>query len=134
LNGGNRPDWWIRPNKHRIFTRIGMLAKQKQLKVAARILSISTGMFLFLNYMHTTYKWKINSICYKIIVFREICYPTYSFTCHAFSPMFIVIYDVSYRWNIFFGLVWYATWWSSGSGFESSVWPVLITGFHQKNE
>ncbi|KAK2372732.1 putative disease resistance protein [Trifolium repens] len=43
LNGGNRPDWWIRPNQHGIITCIGKLVKvkQKQLKVAARILSIS---------------------------------------------------------------------------------------------
>jgi hypothetical protein len=53
LNGGNRPDWWIRPNQHGIITRIGKLVKQKQLKVAARILSISTGMFQFLNYRQT---------------------------------------------------------------------------------
>ncbi|WJX55439.1 hypothetical protein P8452_41207 [Trifolium repens] len=42
LNGGNRPDWWMRPSQHGIITRIGKLVKQKQLKVAARILSIST--------------------------------------------------------------------------------------------
>jgi len=45
LNGDNPPDWWIGPNQQGI---IG----QKQLKVSARILSISTGIFLCLNYMH----------------------------------------------------------------------------------
>jgi len=58
LNGDNRPDWWIGPNQQGIFSRVhsfiaGMFVKQKQLKVAARILSISTGMFLCLNHMHT---------------------------------------------------------------------------------
>jgi hypothetical protein len=58
LNGDDRPDWWIGPNQQGIISRVysfiaGMLIKQKQLKVAARILSISTGMFLCLNYMHT---------------------------------------------------------------------------------
>jgi hypothetical protein len=58
LNGDDRPDWWIGPNQQGIISRMysfiaGMLIKQKQLKVAARILSISTGMFLCLNYMHT---------------------------------------------------------------------------------
>ncbi|GAU17398.1 hypothetical protein TSUD_232740 [Trifolium subterraneum] len=42
LNGGNRPDWWIKPNHDGIVTRIGKLVKWNQLKVAARILSIST--------------------------------------------------------------------------------------------
>jgi hypothetical protein len=58
LNGHDRPDWWIGQNQQGIISRMhsfvaGLLVKQKQLKVAARILSISTGMFLFLNYMHT---------------------------------------------------------------------------------
>jgi len=69
LNGNNWPDWWVGPNQQGIISRrysfiTGMLAKQKQLKVAAQLLCISTGMFLCLNYMHT-YKWKINSICYR---------------------------------------------------------------------
>ncbi|WJX55428.1 hypothetical protein P8452_41196 [Trifolium repens] len=47
LNGDDRPDWWIGPNQQGIISRMysfiaGMLIKQKQLKVAARILSIST--------------------------------------------------------------------------------------------
>ncbi|XP_045814938.1 probable disease resistance protein At5g66900 [Trifolium pratense] len=47
LNGDVRPDWWIGPNQQGIISRMysfiaGMLVKQKQLKVAARILSIST--------------------------------------------------------------------------------------------
>ncbi|CAJ2646253.1 unnamed protein product [Trifolium pratense] len=47
LNGDDRPDWWIGPNQQGIISRMqsfvtGLLVKQKQLKVAARILSIST--------------------------------------------------------------------------------------------
>ncbi|WJX60807.1 hypothetical protein P8452_45968 [Trifolium repens] len=47
LNGDDRPDWWIGPNQQGIISRVysfiaRMLIKQKQLKVAARILSIST--------------------------------------------------------------------------------------------
>jgi hypothetical protein len=52
LNGDGRPNWWIGPNQQGIISSMysfiaGMLVKQKQLKVAARILSISTGKFLF---------------------------------------------------------------------------------------
>jgi len=51
LNGDNRPEWWVRLNPLGIIGRsfsyiLGMLYTQKQPKVAARILSISTGMFL----------------------------------------------------------------------------------------
>ncbi|RDY11000.1 putative disease resistance protein, partial [Mucuna pruriens] len=47
LNGDNRPEWWVRQNQEgtigRMFSSIlGMFYRQKQLKVAARILSIST--------------------------------------------------------------------------------------------
>ncbi|KAK2372729.1 putative disease resistance protein [Trifolium repens] len=47
LNGHDRPDWWIGQNQQGIISRMhsfvaGLLVKQKQLKVAARILSIST--------------------------------------------------------------------------------------------
>jgi len=57
LNGNNRPDWWIGPNQQGIISRMysyitGKFVKQKQLKVDARILSISTGMFIRLNYMY----------------------------------------------------------------------------------
>jgi hypothetical protein len=57
LNGDTRPDWWIGLNQQGIIGRMysfiaGMLVKQRQLKVSARILSITTGMFLCLNYMH----------------------------------------------------------------------------------
>jgi len=51
LNGDNRPEWWVGLNQLGIIGRsfsyiLGMLYRQKQLKVAARILSISTGMSL----------------------------------------------------------------------------------------
>ncbi|GAU17402.1 hypothetical protein TSUD_232780 [Trifolium subterraneum] len=47
LNGDERPVWWIGPNQQGIISRMysfitGILVKQKQIKVAARILSIST--------------------------------------------------------------------------------------------
>ncbi|XP_004511973.1 probable disease resistance protein At5g66900 [Cicer arietinum] len=47
LSGDNRPDWWIGQNQQGVISRMyssiaGMLVKQNQLKVAARILSIST--------------------------------------------------------------------------------------------
>ncbi|KAL9327688.1 hypothetical protein ACSQ67_002691 [Phaseolus vulgaris] len=47
LNGDNRPEWWVGLNQLGIIGRsfsyiLGMLYRQKQLKVAARILSIST--------------------------------------------------------------------------------------------
>jgi len=56
LNGNNWPGWWVGPNQqgiisHRYSFITGMLVNQKQLKVAARILCISTGMFLCLNYI-----------------------------------------------------------------------------------
>ncbi|KAL2348424.1 hypothetical protein Fmac_002424 [Flemingia macrophylla] len=47
LNGDNRPEWWVGKNQQgsigRVFSFfLGMLVGQKQLRVAARILSIST--------------------------------------------------------------------------------------------
>ncbi|CAJ2670529.1 unnamed protein product [Trifolium pratense] len=47
LNGDDRPNWWIVPDQQGMISRMysfitGMLVKQKQLKVSARILSIST--------------------------------------------------------------------------------------------
>lgn len=50
LNGENRPDWWVGQNQQGIIGYISsfiprMLVKQTQQKVAARILSISTGRF-----------------------------------------------------------------------------------------
>ncbi|XP_039690384.1 probable disease resistance protein At5g66900 isoform X1 [Medicago truncatula] len=47
LKGDTRPDWWVVPNQQGIISNwysfiTGMLVKQKQLKVAARILCIST--------------------------------------------------------------------------------------------
>jgi hypothetical protein len=68
LNGDDRPDWWIGPNQQGIISRMysfiaGMLIKQKQLKVAARILSISTGMFLF-SEVTNNLKRKRQLICY----------------------------------------------------------------------
>lgn len=47
LNGDNRPEWWVGKNQQgsigRMFSFfLGMLVGQKQLRVAARILSIST--------------------------------------------------------------------------------------------
>ncbi|CAJ1929771.1 unnamed protein product [Sphenostylis stenocarpa] len=47
LNGDNRPEWWVGLNQQGIIARtfsyiLGMFYRQKQLKVAARILSIST--------------------------------------------------------------------------------------------
>ena len=52
LNGDNRPEWWIGQDEQGVIGRMSsfflrMLYRQKQLRVAARILSISTGMFLF---------------------------------------------------------------------------------------
>ncbi|XP_057759422.1 probable disease resistance protein At5g66900 [Arachis stenosperma] len=49
LNGDDHPEWWVRQNQQGIFSRLlslsflpGRLIEQKQLKVAARVLSIST--------------------------------------------------------------------------------------------
>ncbi|CAJ2646249.1 unnamed protein product [Trifolium pratense] len=47
LNGDDRPDWWIGSNQQGMISRVhsfvtGLFIKQKQLKVAACILSIST--------------------------------------------------------------------------------------------
>ncbi|GAU17399.1 hypothetical protein TSUD_232750 [Trifolium subterraneum] len=47
LNGDDRPDWWIGPNQQGMISRMhsfvtGLFVKQKQLKVDASILSIST--------------------------------------------------------------------------------------------
>ncbi|MCI04213.1 disease resistance protein [Trifolium medium] len=47
LKGDDRPNWWIGSNQQGMISRMhsfvtGMLVKRKQLKVAARILSIST--------------------------------------------------------------------------------------------
>ncbi|XP_061341157.1 probable disease resistance protein At5g66900 [Gastrolobium bilobum] len=47
LNGDNRPNWWVRQNQQGIIGSVfsfmsRMLIKQERLKVAARILSIST--------------------------------------------------------------------------------------------
>ncbi|CAK8539779.1 unnamed protein product [Lathyrus sativus] len=47
LNGDSRPDWWIGQNQQGMISRVysfisGMFVKPKQLKVDARVLSIST--------------------------------------------------------------------------------------------
>ncbi|MED6172459.1 hypothetical protein PIB30_050279 [Stylosanthes scabra] len=49
LNGDDRPEWWVRQNQQGIVSRLfswsflpGRLTEQKQLKVAAKVLSIST--------------------------------------------------------------------------------------------
>ena len=51
LNGDDRPEWWVVQNQQGIFGRVlsllpRWLIEQKQLRVAAQILSISTGLFL----------------------------------------------------------------------------------------
>ena len=68
LSGDNRPEWWVGQNQQGIIGRtfsfiLGTSYRQKQLRVAARILSISTGLFLSLQILgnaHTQMIKKVN--------------------------------------------------------------------------